>query len=559
MNSKIVLTAGVIAVIVIAAAFVALTNKDENDPETEIVVSVTADSTGVFSMTESCISEALEKNENNPDAKLLKIDVGGHNDKITINIPADVLTNLSGTKLPVLIDTEIGGVELPNSILAGLTTDFTVSFENEKMDAYPNVFKETFEGYRIMSVSATAASDLKELADKVVYRLPYTMDGYSKDNVYSSSAYFLEDDRSVTGIDSKFIGQKVCVETDRVAKIIYKATLKENAVQSITVKMSNDEEYTLSKPATKIAVVSSNESEMCQILGLEKYIVGLCDGAWEDQLNEEMRSIPKIGKYSSVTAEKIALTGAQYIISPYPSMGLPAATVSELKSTYGITTLYFDCYGTHLLEDVVNLAKIFGDESALAKAEEYVSYYNNIEAVIASKVTSDKSIMFVANGMGDASKYYTDSSELVKKIEKISGSNALQDMGANQGKKSTVSINGELVYNYDASDKLDILFIRSKSGEELGYAYDLFYNSLKSFYGSEIPKVVSKGGCYELHTDVVSGCRDFIGDILIAQAYGFDTGLDASMLFDEFNMKYGFGSDIEKVDGKTLLLKHITA
>ena len=52
--------------------------------------------------------------------------------------------------------------------------------------------------------------------------------------------------------------------------------------------------------------------------------------------------------------------------------------------------------------------------------------------------------------------------------------------------------------------------------------------------------VVENKNIFVIETDVLSGPRDYIGYVCIAEAFGIDTGLDYNELVNYFNKKYGF-------------------
>ena len=326
---------------------------------------------------------------------------------------------------------------------------------------------------------------------------------------------------------------------------------------TVTIKDSKNKDHTVNAMDNKVVIISSNEAEMMQIIGGESYVAGMCAGAFEDQLNKALKGTTKLAKYGSVTAAAIAETGAKYVITP-TSMGLPSATQTELKDTYGIESITLNCFGSTMLQDIVNLAALTGNASCIAKAKEYVEYYNDIESTIATAVgTPDDTKTFLIAMTGP--KYYTDGSEIVEKFEAIGGKNALSAMSVDQGTKANVEIAASAVYNYDAQDKLQYLFLRSKAGQSYDATYEAWFAAVSELYGSDKPEVLSNGGCYVIETDTLSGCRAHIGDILIATIYGFDTGLDANETLDSFNEKYGFTPDYETDGENVILYKQITA
>jgi hypothetical protein len=313
--------------------------------------------------------------------------------------------------------------------------------------------------------------------------------------------------------------------------------------------------------ATKVVIVSSNAAEMIQIIGAEKYVVGMCDGAFEDQLNKTLNSVSKVGTYKKAAAETIAATGAKYVISPASSMALDSGIQNELKDTYGIITLGLNCYGETIYSDAVNLATLFADPDCIAKANKYISDCEAVTAKVTAAVgTPDDSKEFLAF-FTSQSKYYLDASEMAKKIEAIGGKNALVGMNI-KGEKATsttVAANAESVYAYDSEGNIDYILLRNKDGELFTDTYKTWINSLDPYYAEAVPNVVKNGGCYTLHTDICSGCRAFIGDVIIAKIFGIEVDLDPVKLMNDFNKKYGFNNQYEQdEDGNNVLYKHIT-
>ncbi|MBR2255500.1 MAG: hypothetical protein IJ856_06825, partial [Candidatus Methanomethylophilaceae archaeon] len=98
----------------------------------------------------------------------------------------------------------------------------------------------------------------------------------------------------------------------------------------------------------------------------------------------------------------------------------------------------------------------------------------------------------------------------------------------------------EAVYDYDQQGKLGYVFIRVISGNPPETDYASFLKTVKSLSGFQDMNVIKNRDVYVIETDVLSGPRDFIGYVCIAEAFGVDTGLDYEKLASEFNQRYGF-------------------
>ncbi|MBE6524763.1 MAG: hypothetical protein E7Z65_07865 [Thermoplasmata archaeon] len=299
------------------------------------------------------------------------------------------------------------------------------------------------------------------------------------------------------------------------------------------------------KVGSTFVIVSSNQAEWAQILGEEDYVTAMCEGAFDNAvLNDKMSAKQKLAAYKSVTAEAIANTGCTYLINP-KSMGVPSAIVAQLESTYGIKTIAVNGYGETMLDDAENMVKItgagqsaFDDYKAL-----YEEVYNYVKEQTKNKDTDLKFLSCLASTGGKKDlQLYGISSEMGKKIAFINGSNGTVDMG-DTGSSTYLKTTPDKFYDYDQDGNLDYMIIRSTPSTvegDLKANYTYFYNNNIAPLGGEL-EVVKNGHMFVIETDVASGCRDYIGYIVIAEVFGFDVSkYDALKLANDFNKKYGF-------------------
>ena len=299
------------------------------------------------------------------------------------------------------------------------------------------------------------------------------------------------------------------------------------------------------KVGSTFVIVSSNQAEWAQILGQENYVTAMCEGAFDNAvLNDKMSAKKKLDAYGSVTAEAIAETGCTYLINP-KSMGVPSAILSQLESTYGIKTIAVNGYGETMLDDAQNMVKItgvgqstFDDYKAL-----YTEVYNYVKEQTKNKDTDLKFLSCLASTGGKKTfQLYGLGSEMGKKLAFINGSNGTADLG-DKGGSTYLKTTADVFYNYGQEGNLDYMFIRSTPSTvegDLEANYTYFYNNNIAQFGGEL-KVVENGHMYVVETDIASGCRDYIGYLVFAEAFGFDVSkYDALKMANEFNKKYGF-------------------
>ncbi len=304
------------------------------------------------------------------------------------------------------------------------------------------------------------------------------------------------------------------------------------------------------KVGSTFLVVSSNQAEWAQILGQEDFVTGMCSGAFNNAvLDEKLSKKTDVGAYGSVTADKIADTGCTYLINP-KSMGVKAATVAELESNYGIKTIVVNGFGDSMKLDAQNMVKITG--VGQDKYDAYVKEYDEVVAYVTEATKNkDTSLSFLgvlsSTGGSKDFKVYSTTSELGAKIASINGYNGASDLGEN--KSAWLTITKDAFFEYDQEGNLDYFFIRSTldDADSLLDDYELFYNNNIASYGEELA-VVEAGHTFVIETDAASGCRDYIGLVIIADAFGFDVSkYDAVKLMNDFNQKYGFNKTYTEV------------
>ena len=312
--------------------------------------------------------------------------------------------------------------------------------------------------------------------------------------------------------------------------------------RDVVIKNSLGEDITVKAPVTSFCTVNTNAAEFFKILGVDNRIVG-ADSSSAKTLEYIYKDITDIGDYKNPSGEKIVSTGAKYVISQSSSRSLSAATEQALKDNYGITVLRMNFYGETMMQDVQELLKILISEEAEDEFKDYKETYDGIIETVMTKsktATGDPAfLMFFTSMSATEGTYYNDKSELGKIVTSIHGHNALNDIDFNQGKTVSSKPSKESIFNLDQNNGIDIVFIRGVDGKTAAQAFAVFENSLKP-YDTDTMKVVSAKNVYVIHTDIMSGPRDFIGYVCIAEAYGIDTGLDYEKLVSDFNEDYGF-------------------
>ena len=309
----------------------------------------------------------------------------------------------------------------------------------------------------------------------------------------------------------------------------------------VTITDSLGNTVTVTAPLTNVCTVNTNAAEFFKMLGVSDRISG-ADTATIDSLSA-YKGVVNIGDYKDPSGEKIVSTGAKVVISQSSSRSLSAATEQALKDNYGITVLRMDFYGETMKQDVEEILKALESDSANTAYSGYRTLYDDTVKTVKDKsasLGSDASFLMLFTSMSKtAGTYYNDNSELGKIVTSIGGHNALNDMGVTSS-SVTSKPSAEAVYDYDQQGKLGYVFIRGISGNPPETDYATFLNTGKSLSGFQDMNVIKNRDVYVIETDVLSGPRDFIGYVCIAEAFGVDTGLDYEKLASEFNQRYGF-------------------
>ena len=322
---------------------------------------------------------------------------------------------------------------------------------------------------------------------------------------------------------------------------------KEIEPRDVTIKDSLGNDVTVTAPITKVCSVNTSAAEFFKILGVNDRIVGM-DTSGKTALGSVYKDVTDIGDYKTPSGEKIAQTGAKYVISQSSSRSLSTETEQALKDNYGITVLRMDFFGETMMQDVEQLLKILIDEDADKAFQGYKATYDDIVAKVKAKTDAYKaahpdanpSFLFLFTSMSSTEgTYYNEKSELGKITAGLHGHNALTDMGVTS-KTSTSKPSAEKVYDYDEAENLDYVFIRGVDGSTAKDDYATFINTGGNLHFENL-NVVADRNVYVIHTDVLSGPRDYVGRVCICEAFGISTGLDYGKLVNDFNEKYGFG------------------
>ncbi len=308
----------------------------------------------------------------------------------------------------------------------------------------------------------------------------------------------------------------------------------------VVIKDSLGNDVEVTAPVTSFCTVNTNAAEFFQMLSIKDMIVG-ADKATISSL-DTYKNVTNIGEHKNPVGEKIAETGSKFVISQAEARSMSAATEQALKDNYGITVLRLNFYGETMLRDVEQLLKIISSDDAQKIFGEYKdTYKKTVDAVMdkASKASGDPSFLFFFTSMSSTNgTYYNENSELGKIAESIHGHNALKDMKVTSSTKTSKPAK-ETVFDYDKSGKLDYVFIRAVSGHTAAADYQTFIKTGGDLNFNEL-NVVKNKNIFVIETDVLSGPRDYIGYVCIAEAFGIDTGLDYNELVNSFNKKYGF-------------------
>ena len=314
--------------------------------------------------------------------------------------------------------------------------------------------------------------------------------------------------------------------------------------EDVTITDSTGKQVTVRAPLDKICTVNTNAAEFFQILGVSGRVAG-ADGATISSLPIYSK-VTDIGDYKTPSGEKIVSTGAKVVVSQSSSRSLSEATEQALKDNYGITVLRLDFYGETMHRDVQEFLKLLSSPDADKAYNEYKTAYESVVKTVkekASAVSGDPSFLMLFTSMSKTEgTYYNENSELGKIVASIHGHNALTDMGVTS-KTVTSKPSAEAVYDYDKAGNLGYVFIRGVSGNTAEQDYQTFLGTGKSLAGFGSMNVIGNRCVYVIETDVLSGPRDYIGYVCIAEAFGIDTGMDYVKMTSDFNKKYGFDAE----------------
>lgn len=308
---------------------------------------------------------------------------------------------------------------------------------------------------------------------------------------------------------------------------------------TVTVQNSLGEEVEVTLPLKSVCVVNTNAAEFLQILGATK-VVTTVDNTIRKDMPEIYGGLDSVGDYKAPDQSVITDAKTSLLICQSSSRSLSADTETSLEENCGITVLRLDCYGSTMLSDVETLVTLLESSTAFEKFEEYKDMCSTVRNTVITKsesVSDDLSYLlyFTSN-----KAFYNVNSELDTIPSSIGGHNCLGDI-VKPGKGVSDKPSGEALYNYMQESDVDYIFIRGTAGKtplecyEAYLAYDANFNLADCSAGEN-------QNIYVIHTDVLSGPRDFIGYVCLAEIYGVDTGYDYDELVKDFNTKYGFGA-----------------
>ncbi len=577
-NKTILIVAVVALVAIVAVAAVAMSNNGGKSTVTFLV----EDDEGVFFWAEGSGANALEAFENAMDRLGYDYEVG------SMGSDSKVVNSINGLSTPVgyakywqLFNYNDKGLTLSDLAINKITESQTLAFIFDETGKLPGtipaladkVVRTSSDDTMFYIESPTGlwagyngkGSNMMEAFKDAMtkYKIPFepnsgginwifnkelNMQKVGDDWVYWQQ-YILNKTKTEWILNNEGMSSTSTSDHDRMC-IFYGKYGEQPTVpiienEYVTVTDANGNTITLAQ-GSPLCLVSSNQAEWAQILGLEKYVVSMCDGAFENAvLNDELCKKINVGAYKTAQAETIANSGCAYVLNP-KSMGLPTATQAELESVYGIKCIAMNGYGESMLAD----AKLFVDitGSGQGKFDDYNKTYNEVisfaknAAKGATHTDSFISCLSTASDSGKGMNYYSIASEMGKNIASIDGVSATIEIAGDKGTKTFCVIQGETIFNYDQEGKLDYLFLRSSTSVkgDLQANYDQYYNSNYAKYGKAL-NVTKNGGAFVFETDIMSGCRDYIGILAFAKAFGFDTGpYDLVKLANDFNEKYGF-------------------
>ncbi len=321
---------------------------------------------------------------------------------------------------------------------------------------------------------------------------------------------------------------------------------KDKTIEPRDVEITNSlgEKVTVTAPVEKMCVVNSSAAEFLTIMGEKDRIVGM-DSSLISAFSPMFDNVTNIGNYKTPSGEKIAETGCKYVITQSSSRSLSAETEQALKDNYQIVVLRLDFFGETMQQDAQELLKILISDTAEDAYNEYKATY---DSVVNTVKESSKDFpgnpyflyLFTSNS-ATAGTYYSTLSELSKIVESIHGQNAVRHADLNvTSTTATVKPAKEKVLAFDDAGHLDYVFVRGTASTTAAQDYQTFLNTGGDLDFAANLNVVANRHVYVINTDLVSGPRDYIGQVCICNAYGIDTGLDIAQLTSEFNNKYGF-------------------
>ncbi|MFA6710531.1 MAG: ABC transporter substrate-binding protein [Candidatus Methanomethylophilaceae archaeon] len=310
---------------------------------------------------------------------------------------------------------------------------------------------------------------------------------------------------------------------------------------NVTITDSLGNEITIEAPVNKICVTSSNAAEFLQILGVADRVTCI-DTDTKELLANIYGDARDIGKYNNPNGEIMLSENTKILISQSSSRSLSTAAEEALESNYGITVIRLDCYGETMLRDIEQLALLLGSKSVNDALEGYMDQYESITEHVLSKVTpSESNFLFAFTSM---KKYYNQNSELSKIVESLGVTNYTRELSS-VGSGVSTDIDSETIWDADQSGGISYLFIRGLSNSTGQTSYQSFLDNFEGSYDFRDLNVSDSGNTYVLETDIMSGPRDFVGYVVLAEVLGIDTGLEESALelANEFNEKYGFSEE----------------
>ena len=324
---------------------------------------------------------------------------------------------------------------------------------------------------------------------------------------------------------------------------------------SISIVDGSGTTISLGEPLTSVVTANTNVPKAMKILGLEDELKGLSfysagsDGSNWDQFSPMFPNAVHMAITPSMSAEEVKMI-SDYVICPVSSMTVTAANQAAYENL-GITVIRLDCYGDTALEDFEKLTILFGEtEKVMSSYKSYLDTYNLIVDAVATKVLAkgvdDTSFLYFMNS---SNWFYNHTSAGSQMIEDVHGTNALKSIN---GLDTTTVTNDaallgikEVVKAADSSDNIDIIFIRGATGTTTAALALTLWNgcllSTDSIYSTlSAIGANSDGQIFVFNSNMMSGPLSYVGYVLIAEAFGIDTGLDPATLIGLYNSTYGF-------------------